>query len=187
MRGGPDAKRRDEGFRRRYLSGFRGLVFDANRGSPQPLQDYLLSGALLSPDDRDDLAWLISRHVPKVGRDAGATSKYGDPLIIQKQCAASLVRIERDRLRASTGDKKLPFSITQALAKRAIELTIEHFPDARDKIKLADIIGSPERKKHGQLNWKPSLAVKTYVQERMRVAIRRMEDVIEVVPCKLGV
>src|SRR5260370_19115815 len=54
-------ERRQEAFRRRYLTGFSGLVMNAAQGEIEPLLDYLDSEKPLSPTDRELLSWLIRR------------------------------------------------------------------------------------------------------------------------------
>src|SRR5262245_60722475 len=75
-------RRRLQGFRRRFLKGLSGAVFDADHERTiEPLFNYLMSGSPLSMDDREELAYFIRRlavHMPgKNGRPLGPT--VGNP------------------------------------------------------------------------------------------------------------
>jgi hypothetical protein len=140
------------------------FVMDAAlRGISGPLCDYLLSDLPLSPQSRKSLAWLITKTIPDTGRPAGPK----DAITAFKQCAAYLVRLGK-------GATRMPYGEKERLAKRAIAFVEREYPDLRGKIRPIDIVGLPESKKHGMINWKPSQAVIAYVHEFMADAVMDM-------------
>jgi hypothetical protein len=104
-------KYRQEAFRRRYLTGFSGLVMDAAQGKIEPLLDYLDSEKPLYATDRELLAWLIRRWqqrggLRKRGRPPGRTA--GDKQLAAAQFIAFKVSQDNNDWCAKNKRKRAP-------------------------------------------------------------------------------
>jgi hypothetical protein len=145
----PIAERRKLGWQQR-MAGFQGLVFKADRGNPDPLVDYCMSGdpRQLSGEDMASLGWLIENKLARKDRPLVEQKRNGRPLgsLTPKNAAigyaGNLVRVgkkwwckQHGRTRAP-GPNKAP---VDRLIKRAIELAEAEYPQARGKITADDV------------------------------------------------
>ena len=102
-----DAERRQDAFRKRYFTGFTGLLFRAHQGDAKPLCNYLQSDQHLSAEDREGLAWLIDSKMqaPPLGR---RPHRVRSPLLDSAWDIYDEVRRRREAERAKAGRQRLP-------------------------------------------------------------------------------
>ena len=127
-----DIERRKEAFRRRYLTGFGGLVMDAAQGEIEPLIIYLDSEKSLSSTERELLTWLIrrwqKRGIPRRrGRPPGHA--VGDKQLAAAQFIASKVDEDNKRWRAANSRRRAPKGRADELIRAYIEAYQKKRPD----------------------------------------------------------
>jgi hypothetical protein len=150
------------------------IVFEADLGNTRPLYDYLLSGDPLSAKDRQLLAWLVARRMP---RRSGPPSDV-DTVTIARHCAAYLVRQAKKHVfpRRQGNRKPTLATLKLHLARLAIAHVEAEFPAARGKIAVADIVGSRNPPRQGLLSHTPGRTVVEYVHEHMPRAFHALRN-----------
>jgi hypothetical protein len=127
-----DVERSREDYRRRYQTGFIGLLFKVLQEKDEsPLCDYLRSNAPLSDQDREGLAWLIEKLLLRGGRPYGRTR---GPVWDAEYWIVRQVKRFKEKWREERGRPRVPKAATGTEIDRLIALAEKRFPNAKGKI-----------------------------------------------------